>query len=102
MNKKQMLEIITEKRFLEQARKLSKERKEVKSNLLTFQQVKILTLNIFTLLKNILPFRIFEQLALTLENRAALKVFTVLNILFTFRIFEQLALALKVFTIQDF
>jgi len=38
---------------------------------------------------------IFEQLALALQSRVALKFFTVLNILFTFRVFEQLALALK-------
>jgi len=42
-----------------------------------------------------LSFRIFEQLALALKNRVALKIFTVCNILFAFRIFEQLALALK-------
>jgi len=43
MNKKQMLEIIEEKGLLEQARNLSKERKQKKekrSNLLTFSQVK--------------------------------------------------------------
>jgi len=33
-------------------------------------------------------FRIFEQLALALKNRVALKFFTVLNVLFTFRIFN--------------
>ena len=37
----------------------------------------------------------FEQFALALKNRVALKIFTVLNIIFTFRIFEQLVLALK-------
>jgi len=42
-----------------------------------------------------LSFRIFEQLALALKNRVALKIFTVLNLRFTFNIFEQLALALK-------
>ena len=46
-------------------------------------------------MKYILSFRIFEQLALSLKTRVALKIFTVLNILFTFRIFAQLALALK-------
>jgi len=69
-------------------------------------------------LKFFSPFRIFEQLALAVKNRACpeifhcieyifyhsgflsnfvlgLKFFAVLNILFTFRIFEELALALK-------
>ena len=76
-------------------------------------------------------FRIFEQLALALRNRVALKLFTVLNIyfyvqdfwatwacpknrvcpdifdciefglLFTFRIFEQLALALIFLTVLN-
>jgi len=32
---------------------------------------------------NVSPFGIFEQLALALENRVALKLFTVLNLLFT-------------------
>jgi len=50
---------------------------------------------IFTVLKYILSFRIFEQLARSLKTRVALKIFTVLNVLFRFRIFEQLALALK-------
>jgi len=40
--------------------------------------------------------RIFEQLALALKNRVALKFFTLLNMHFlSLRIFEQLALALK-------
>jgi len=42
-----------------------------------------------------LSFRIFEQLALALKNRVALKFFTVLKYFLSFRIFEQLALALK-------
>jgi len=42
-----------------------------------------------------LLFRIFEQLALSLKNRVALKIFTVLKYFLAFRIFEQLALALK-------
>jgi len=46
-----------------------------------------------------LSFRIFEQLALALKNRVALKFVTVWNMYFiyflSFRIFEQLALALK-------
>jgi len=42
-----------------------------------------------------LSFRIFEQLALALKNRVALKFFAVWNIDFTFKIFEQLTLALK-------
>jgi len=46
-------------------------------------------------LKIFSPFRIFEQLALDLKNRVALKFFTVLKYLLSFRIFEQLALALK-------
>ena len=37
----------------------------------------------------------FEQVALALKNRVALKFFTVLNMLFTFRSFELFALALK-------
>ena len=40
-------------------------------------------------------FRIFEQLALALRNRVALKFFIVLKYYLSFRIFEQLALALK-------
>jgi len=41
-------------------------------------------------------FKLFEQLALTLRNRVALKFFTVLNIYFlSLRIFQHLALALK-------
>jgi len=44
-------------------------------------------LEFFTVLKYILSFRIFEQLAFALKNRVALEFFTVLNILFTFRIF---------------
>jgi len=44
-------------------------------------------------LKHILSFRIFEQLALSLKNRVALEFFTVLNMYFlSFRICEQLAL----------
>jgi len=42
--------------------------------------------------------RIFEQLALVLKNRVALKLFTVLHIRYIktlLRLFEQLALALK-------
>ena len=42
-----------------------------------------------------LSIRIFEQLALALKNRVALKFFAVWNILFIFRIVEQLALTLK-------
>jgi len=42
-----------------------------------------------------LSFRIFEQLALALKNRVALKFFTLLKYFLSFRIFEQLALALK-------
>jgi len=42
-----------------------------------------------------LSFRIFEQLALALKNRVALKIFTVLKCFLSFRNFEQLALALK-------
>jgi len=49
----------------------------------------------YTVLKIFSPFRIFEQLALDLKNRVALKFFTVLKYLLSFRIFEQLALALK-------
>ena len=49
----------------------------------------------FILLKYILSFRIFEQLALALKTECAPTFFTVLNIVFTFRIFEQLVLALK-------
>jgi len=37
----------------------------------------------------------FEQLALALKNRVALKFFTMLKYILSFRIFEQLALALK-------
>jgi len=37
----------------------------------------------------------FEQFALALKNRVALKFFTVLNVVYTFRIFEQLVFALK-------
>jgi len=40
-------------------------------------------------------FRIFEQLALALKIRVALKVFTALKYILSFRIFEQLALDLK-------
>jgi len=47
-------------------------------------------LNVYFLL-----FRIFEQLALALENRVALEFFTVLKYIFLFRIFEELAVALK-------
>jgi len=43
----------------------------------------------------IFTFRIFEQLALALKNRVALKFLTVLKYYLSFRIFEQLALALK-------
>ena len=52
------------------------------------------------MLKIFAPFRIFEQLALALNNRVCLE-FTVLNIYFlSFRIFEQRALefTLKLFT----
>jgi len=42
-----------------------------------------------------LPFRIFKQLALALENRVALKSFAVLKFFLSISIFEQLALALK-------
>jgi len=43
-----------------------------------------------------LLFRIFQELALALKNRVALKFFTVLKMYFlSFRIFEQLATALK-------
>jgi len=42
-----------------------------------------------------LSFRIFEQLALALKNRVALKIFTVLKYCLIFRNFEQLALVLK-------
>jgi len=42
-----------------------------------------------------LSFRIFEQLALALKNRVALKIFTGLKYFLSFRNFEQLALALK-------
>jgi len=52
-------------------------------------------LKFFTVLKYFLSFRIFEQLALALKKRVALKIFIVWNILFTFRIFEQFALVLK-------
>jgi len=52
-------------------------------------------LKIFTVLKYFLSFRIFDQLALALKNRAALKFFTVLKYFLSFRIFDQLALALK-------
>jgi len=48
-------------------------------------------------LKYFLLFRIFEQLALALKNRVALKFFTVLKYFLSFRHFEQLALALKIF-----
>jgi len=55
-----------------------------------------IALKFFTVLKNILSFRIFEQLALALKNGVALEFFTVLNMYFlSFRIFEQLALVLK-------
>jgi len=37
----------------------------------------------------------FEQLALALKSRVALKIFTVLKCILSFRIFEQVALALK-------
>jgi len=40
-------------------------------------------------------FRIFEQLALALKNRVALKFFTVLKYFLSFSFFEQLALVLK-------
>jgi len=40
-------------------------------------------------------FRIFEQLALALKNRVALKFFTVLKYFLSYRNFEQLALVLK-------
>jgi len=40
-------------------------------------------------------FRIFEQLALALKNRGALKILTVFQYFLSFRIFWQLALALK-------
>jgi len=43
-----------------------------------------------------LSFRIFEQLALSLQNGVALEFFTVLKYFLSFRIFEQLALALKI------
>jgi len=49
-----------------------------------------------------LSFRIFEQLALALKNRVALKFFAVWDILFTFRIFEQLVHALKNRRFPDF
>jgi len=42
-----------------------------------------------------LLFRFFEQLALALKNRLALKILTVLKYFLSFRIFEQLALALE-------
>jgi len=42
-----------------------------------------------------LSFRIFEQLALSLESRVALEFLTVLKYFLSFRSFEQLALALK-------
>jgi len=42
-----------------------------------------------------LSFRIFEQLALALKNRVALKLFIVLKYFLSFKIFEQLTLALK-------
>jgi len=45
-----------------------------------------------------LSFRIFEQVALALKNRTALKLFTVLKYFLSFRIFEQVAFALKIFT----
>jgi len=38
---------------------------------------------------------LFEQLALALKNRFALEFFNVLKYILSFRIFEQLALALK-------
>jgi len=44
-----------------------------------------------------LSLRIFEQLALALKNRVALKFFTVLKYFLLFRSFEQLVLALKFF-----
>jgi len=43
-----------------------------------------------------LSFKIFEQLALALENRVALTFFTVLKYFLLFRHFEQLALVLKI------
>jgi len=50
-----------------------------------------------------LLFRIFEQLALALKYRVALKMFTVFKYLLSFRIFEQLVLALKTeFTLKIF
>jgi len=42
-----------------------------------------------------LLFRIFEQLALALKNRDALKISTVFKYFLSFRIFGQLALSLK-------
>jgi len=42
-----------------------------------------------------LSFRIFEQLALALKNRVALKFFTVWKYFLLFRNFEQLVLVLK-------
>jgi len=52
-------------------------------------------LKFFTEFKYFLSFRIFEQLALALKNRVALKFFTVFKYFVSFRIFEQVALALK-------
>jgi len=52
----------------------------------------LVTPAVCTVLKNLSPFAIFEQLALALKNRVALKSFTVLNIHFTFRIFNNLRL----------
>jgi len=43
----------------------------------------------------IFTFRIFEQLALALKNRVALKFLSVSKYYLSFRIFDQLALALK-------
>jgi len=52
-------------------------------------------LEIFHCIEYIFTFSIFEQLALALKNRVALKLLSVSKYCLSFRIFEQLALAFE-------